>query len=772
MEKLVLVVHGIGEQAPGETVDELVGGLSADSGAQIDAQIAKLRGLDPQVKDPKADAREMPLFDCHIRRVSTGTDRVTFAEVFWGDLSRGAKNQITTLIQLFMLVMGLGHILRENRKALGVGKKWDWFWSEFFIHLLHGPLAVSNLAFALVLVSFFFLHALEQLWGGKIPDTALASLAMLIAASGLLGAHAYLNGPPSGRLFRIFVRWLRIVSAFLIGVVILAEATLFFDYAGGDPTGLMGKESWPKGAECVLILTQAKFVECIDAWYVRMMLAPTGIAYLLALICVAAVIIPYWIANVLWALGLYASDDYARARLQQQLYPSTMALMFSAWAFLVMVAWFGLKSVLEARGDLLDSYGLEVFEHAIAQGISQVVSIAVAFLFVVLFAAAAFLLRWLIISDNTVRYWRIDGAMPQMIIHRLIHWGLFVSSVILFVGVAIEFCERAGISLPDWIDGATEYVRSFGPYAIFAAAALAGAYLTVWRSIAGGLGVVQDVVMFFQQCDGAGTEPDYPARGAIQHRFDHVFKYLARQQQWDDVVVVSHSLGTLVAVQSLRSGDMHGALKAAPGTMALPQHNLDGRMDEGVLLVTMGSPVRQLFHRYFATRPAQQPEEDELDKLDKEDIFFVGKETEKGTRRWINIFRVDDYVGTFVFKQNLKHYYIENIAVPKKGHTGYWTDDLVTRHILTHAVPELASEDIKRGAEARIAHHWQKHWQRIWLAEGGSLRVRPGGAEFDQMLNEPMLRRHLSIYPKRTTFDWILRRARAWLQRLLGRQAK
>ena len=87
-------------------------------------------------------------------------------------------------------------------------------------------------------------------------------------------------------------------------------------------------------------------------------------------------------------------------------------------------------------------------------------------------------------------------------------------------------------------------------------------------------------------------------------------------------------------------------------------------------LVTMGSPYIHLYNSYFpslfadlAKRPQLQP------------TRAGGLLTE-----WVNIFRVDDFVGTHIDstrndgKPNAGTGWPREVPVPPNGHTNYWAD--------------------------------------------------------------------------------------------------
>jgi len=53
-------------------------------------------------------------------------------------------------------------------------------------------------------------------------------------------------------------------------------------------------------------------------------------------------------------------------------------------------------------------------------------------------------------------------------------------------------------------------------------------------------------------------------------------------------------------------------------------------------------------------------------------------------KEWINIFRIDDFVGTDVREADKS--WPENIAVDAGGYTGYWTDKQVLKILNTKII--------------------------------------------------------------------------------------
>ena len=125
---------------------------------------------------------------------------------------------------------------------------------------------------------------------------------------------------------------------------------------------------------------------------------------------------------------------------------------------------------------------------------------------------------------------------------------------------------------------------------------------------------------------------------------------LIRDEQPDELAIVSHSQGTVVAIDVL-ANDGRSWLKLLPENAQLA-------------LVTMGSPYTHVHHHYFPGSFAAH-------KLRKE----IGPVENKGVlSRWINIFRIDDFVGTHI---DADANWPKEHPVAPNGHTYYWTDENV-----------------------------------------------------------------------------------------------
>jgi hypothetical protein len=151
----------------------------------------------------------------------------------------------------------------------------------------------------------------------------------------------------------------------------------------------------------------------------------------------------------------------------------------------------------------------------------------------------------------------------------------------------------------------------------------------------------------------------------IEARFERVLLEVLKMGNVDRLTVISHSQGSVIAVDVLWYDWTHRVLKEE--ARHLPQ----------VSLVTMGSPLSHLYQHYF---PERYPP-----------FFTNGKfNSEKWGRlnetlkHWLNIYRVDDYVGTHVDWDGAETKndpatgaIFENRVIAPGGHMGYWMQEEV-----------------------------------------------------------------------------------------------
>lgn len=144
----------------------------------------------------------------------------------------------------------------------------------------------------------------------------------------------------------------------------------------------------------------------------------------------------------------------------------------------------------------------------------------------------------------------------------------------------------------------------------------------------------------------------YWMRHRIQDRLATLVAELLANETPDRVIIVAHSQGTVIALDTL---DRDGKGWA------------EGRE---LRLVTMGSPYTHVYNRYF---PLSFPPHRKRPNLAPGGVLAG----------WTNIFRVDDFVGTHIDaprnrpEGNAHPHWPTECPVPTGGHTMYWVDESV-----------------------------------------------------------------------------------------------
>lgn len=196
---------------------------------------------------------------------------------------------------------------------------------------------------------------------------------------------------------------------------------------------------------------------------------------------------------------------------------------------------------------------------------------------------------------------------------------------------------------PEWTQSAIDAVT----FAVLASAATAGAARLRLEALASrarpAIGVVLDVDNYLRETPREGTP-----RARIAERFVSLLRHI-REQQFDRVVIVSHSQGTVITADLLRFLN-HGVPRGSP----------DGELVAGLgcRLMTMGSPLRQLYGANFphlygwvnATDPSPEEERERTkNPLRTEELPTISMRCpdpkELRVECWVNLYTSGDYVG-------------------------------------------------------------------------------------------------------------------------------
>jgi hypothetical protein len=189
---------------------------------------------------------------------------------------------------------------------------------------------------------------------------------------------------------------------------------------------------------------------------------------------------------------------------------------------------------------------------------------------------------------------------------------------------------------------------------ILAVVAIVGGFLR--KGLNNALHILMDVVSHFYRehlpvpslRETPKPEPDvFTIQQRLEARFRAVLEQLLDSHDVKHLTIVAHSQGTMIAIDVL--------------WLEWAANRLRG-ID--VDLVTMGSPLTHLYQHYF---PDRYPPLFEASNLNPD----WGTHLTGTVKRWVNIYRVDDFVGTHVDGHGT---FPINVCIQAGGHTGYWSE--------------------------------------------------------------------------------------------------
>lgn len=638
----VILVHGVGDSGAGRILNAFTRNYLEHTphARQIEPPEVRLLWTDESAL-PERDSPLTPLdpasyvsfrerFPMHLRRLALdktgkGTPRhALFAEVYWADLSLSGEGMLRLLLQMFTIIF----------------------------HLRFLPDRIAD----------FDLKAPPQ----NNPSQSARWLRLCLYVSSWL-----LCGPIAGlaatEFYLIACRWAigHIVS---IGAGVLR----YFGLAGSS--GLLSHAGWEfsiglSGIAGVLIaLSLARFARRHDRWE----LWKQSIAWIClwnALVTGRALFA--W-AGLLRAAGPFAPDPHPIvAHIHFLLYLSRWAIsLVTAVLLLAMLAWLAAwlakrrarPALTAALGTALLQAGLWVIivplllrfaftklspESLASDGtLERGKSLLVLNLFAAAVVAGIVIVVW---------FWRRIGVrrnadrLPRLLVNA---W-VFRALIVLFLLHGMLFLY--GTLTDRWPvhDLCATY---FDPiYIVMTYIGLCISLSIGQRHVRSSLHVLMDVVShFYSRCMKFPVPFGQPERidisgfsvqMRIEARMRCVLKEVLRGGNVTHVTIVSHSQGTVTAVDVL--------------WLEWTARLLAGK---DVRLVTMGSPFTHVYQTYFPYRyPA----------LFEAGLFNTRAwgTLQQTVSQWLNVFRVDDFVGTHIDGSSG---FPANIPLEAGGHIRYW----------------------------------------------------------------------------------------------------
>jgi len=281
--------------------------------------------------------------------------------------------------------------------------------------------------------------------------------------------------------------------------------------------------------------------------------------------------------------------------------------------------------------------------------------------------------RWL-----TAGYRRLDFAVASV---SLVGVVLSLGIAALFLSTVFEqdavkhWLAGIGLDGPLALLGGVENTVSdlsqqlFDPlHALVFGAAGAGVALSVLGgqlsrhipSLRGPLDVALDVDNHFREFPRTNIP-----RAHIFSRYAALLAHL-QSQDYDRIVVVAHSQGTVISAELLRF--LTSQAQRAPKTGESPL--VDGQPLPPVSLLTLGCPLRQLYGARFPGLYAWV--------LARNGVVFGPRATDIGVQRWMNAFCSGDYVGRWLWSNAGKDTTLKHPMISTVGHDPFGRVDAYT----------------------------------------------------------------------------------------------
>ncbi|ADJ24236.1 hypothetical protein Hden_2439 [Hyphomicrobium denitrificans ATCC 51888] len=640
----LVVVQGVGDTEPGYCVNALLDTLAATRpGYSVLPANEFNRIAEPGVEDPA------PVFPVIRRggRHTSGVD-IEAVEVHLADLAAMGSSRVDTMLGLFRVIFESHHLVDAMlSRSLGlmavVVRTILWFAAW----LLRGPIAALTVATSLICGVYLY----EPKWLGI--DRFDAGLQFIVVQTALCAAGLYLGyrivkGQDYSWYDAAF--WLVFTSAALVALAANGALIPLTDLF--PPLKVRGAQIAMETSNC---LPSDPLAACYVNGLYRVIIY--GWRFWGALILVATLLL-------LTALGgkRRSGDPSRLAALSTSV--GILIMQFLLWTTIVVTIIYTMLTRAETGSSLQavrDAVLSAVREKRIAVDnpilpYLQVPDLKLEWIarFKFIYAAAAltvmaFLLgAWLLMKIRRYRartglddLEHTSRTMPRLLFNPWLVALLIGSFVIVLTFVFFQ---------PE-MESSHAFI-SFRSFVLpLAAVAALLVPLSFGHRVANVIQIARDLIdhnyrptleaaMFFIPARFRPAS-ERPRRARIQERLKLVLKTFVQHQGYDGVIFLAHSQGSIVAYDYLRdNGPVYPELgDAAPA------------------LLTFGSPLGTIYQKYFHEYAASHP---------------VPHGIAARLKCWINLYRVDDYIGGRVIAPSGLR--VDNHVMGPGGHTGYWTE--------------------------------------------------------------------------------------------------
>ncbi len=630
INKLVLVVHGVGDPEPGETLTRFARSIADEAKPLEDHQeVVWLAEKSP-------DSDYIQTFAAHHRRVQFKDELLQMVEVFWGDQSRVRKGFIGAVLGMFQILFGLRYVAYVAADQIGNPCGWLKQLGLISSRILHGPVLAVTFFLAILTVAVL---GTELMWHGSYKGVLWTQIVLGGCCCVGLLTSAIGWQLTSSRVIERFWFWVSVTCLFVAGVM-LAKSLLI-------------DARYPEMA----------FTESIRPgliWYCRILVVLLGLLWFVEILVLLA-------TAYSWLLSVLQPKTYTPALHVGFLLP---ALAVGIWGQTLPMIWLSTKKGINSFAELPEFSS--VFDEAIPLlGVQLLMMISIAI------TAAIVVIRYFIWrSKISMANYSSRNPGPRLIIHNSLQYVLAASTAVgVILVLTLGFIQLGGSNYQDYFFG--RLLAESNKYAVIVLVPLGGTMALLLPHLRPAFDIILDIVNHFyfrptniQDALDDDDEFDinettfesgrlfFSRRDAIQSRLKRILTHFRDElTHRPGLVIVSHSQGTMVAIEALNDKEL-GWLR---------------NTFSSITLVTMGTPLNHVYQHYFnhVYPRLNQP-------------FW--SQLRKQTDRWINIYRIDDYVGREIdFPKEFEVAVDErgslqqvamysNHPVGPRGHQSYWSD--------------------------------------------------------------------------------------------------
>ncbi|MFN6207413.1 MAG: hypothetical protein ACK49R_13325 [Planctomycetota bacterium] len=659
-EHVVLVIHGVGDPQPGETLS-----LFARSIAEPDKPLIE-RQETIWLNEKSEHATCVQTFGAHLRQLQLRQSPVCLAEVFWGDVSRVRKGILGALLGLVEIVFGLHYVAfaaaHQNSPAASALQSLG----TLATGILHGPVLAVTYFLGLMTLT---LAGTELAWSESHRAEFWARILILGCAavawtSGWIGQQMTRNAG-----IKEFWFWVKVLAIFMLG---LALCKMF--WLDHRLPNLMATNQIKPGL----------------IWYCDVLVMFLGLLWLVEMIVLMGMSFAWLTANL--------SPGSQRRSLHVAFLLPAMAVGF--WGLVMPMAWLAAARSLRRFVQLSDFEKL--FNEAVPLlGVQCLMAVLVAL------AGGAVLVRYGNWRKRALRAAAGSGFQqpPRLIVHGGLQVVLAICTVIGMSGVAgVSILLMRGVEIERlWL----------GFFLVQANNSAAGILMPLgfllflaFPHLRPALDIMLDVINHFffrptrledsldgDEFDIRETTLDegqlfFARRDAVHLRIKQLLAWFRDNLETrPKLTIISHSQGTMIGIEVLND----------------PELAWLNRSFSSVRLVTMGSPFSHIYQHYFGHLYPDLSNEAWLPLRSR-------------LARWMNVYRRDDFVGTridFPLAARVEGVSADgpvtlgidsdcicsNHPVGLRGHLNYWSDREVLAVLRAELLEEKAAQDKKEAAD-------------------------------------------------------------------------